>query len=136
MLKDGWLYKPGNAGPFVTTAGNDLLHTLGRSGGVAAATLRKAKITKINAYNNTGGNVTLQFGTLDRTPAGALFVALLPIYLTINGIDNEWLEPEIVAAIWENNRTANALLGRTGDIYVLAGAAAVVVSIEVAERGI
>jgi len=54
--------KAGNAGLVTTTGGNDLTHTM--------PTGRTGKIVKILAYNNTGANVTLQFGTLDRaTPA-------------------------------------------------------------------
>ena len=116
-----------NAGPTTTTiATNVLLHTL--------PTGRSAKIVKIMAYNPLGANVTLQFGTLDRTPAGAVFVAMLPIFVAITTLDNAWLEEEIPAQEWVNATIATAA-GRTGDIYVLASATAVVVSLEVVEFG-
>lgn len=115
-----------NQGVFATTAGNDLLHDLpvGRS----------AKIVKIMAYNPVA-NATLQFGTLDRNPAGAAFVALMPIVVAIGPLmDNEWFEWEIPAIEWVNDTTATAA-GRVGDIYVLASLATVVVSLEVVEFG-
>lgn len=118
--------KANNGGVFTTTAGNDLLHTL--------PTDRSAKIVKIMCYNNTGGNVTLQFGTLDRDPAGAAFVALLPIFVAINTLDNEWAETEIIGVEWVN-ATAVTAAGRTGDIYVLASAAGAIVSLEIVEIG-
>lgn len=114
-----------NQGVFVTTAGNDLLHDL--PGG------RSVKIVKIMAYN-PGANATLQFGTLNRNPAGAAFVALMPIFLAIGGIDTEWPEWEIPAVEWVNDTTATAA-GRVGDIYVLASLANVVISLEVVEFG-
>jgi len=117
--------KAGNAGLVTATGGNDLLHTMpsGRTG----------KIVKIMAYNATGANVTLQFGTLDRaTPAA--FVQLLPTLVAINGFDNVWEEDEIPSVEFASNATTGAN-GRTGDIYVLASAAGVVVSIEVEEEG-
>lgn len=115
-----------NQGVFTTTAGNDLLHDL--------PTGRSAIITKIHAYNNTGGNRTLQFGTLDRTPGGALFVALLPIFVAIDTLDNQWLETDIPPVEFVNNTTPTAA-GRVGDIYVLCDLAGVVVSLEVVEYG-
>ena len=115
-----------NQGAFTTTTGNDLLHLL--------PTGRSCKIVKIMAYN-PGANATLQFGTLDRNPAGAAFVALLPIFVAIGALlDTEWLETEIPAFEWVNNTTATAA-GRVGDIYVLASLANVVVSLEVVEFG-
>lgn len=123
--------KAGNAGLVTTTAGNDLLHTLPVA--VVPRGARTAIITKILAYNNTGGNVTLQIGTLDRTVGGALFVAMLPILVAINTLDNEWLEPDIPAIEFASNTTVGAN-GRVGDIYVLASAAAVTIVIEVAEK--
>lgn len=115
-----------NQGVFTTTAGNDLLHDLpvGRS----------VRITKIHAYNNTGADVTLQFGTLNRNPAGAAFVALMPIFVAIDTLDNEWSETDIPAFEFVNDTTATAA-GRVGDIYVLASAAGVVMSLEVEEFG-
>lgn len=123
--------KAGNAGLVTSTAGNDLLHTL------PVATTprgpRTAIITKILAYNNTGVNVTLQFGTLDRTVAGAIFVQLIPVLVAINTLDNEWTEAGIPPIEFASNTTVGAN-GRVGDIYVLASVAAVDVIIEVAEK--
>ena len=123
--------KAGNAGLVTTTAGNDLLHTLPIA--VVPRGPRTAIITKILAYNNTGGNVTLQFGTLDRTVAGALFVQLLPTLVAIDPFDNEWLEAEIPPIEFASDTTVG-VNGRVGDIYVLASAALVDVVIEVAEK--
>lgn len=111
----------GNAGVFTTTAGNDLLHQL--------PTNRSARLWKIMCYNNTGGNVTLQFGTLNNAAA---FVALLPLFVAINGFDNTWSQADIPDEEWRLDSSAGAA-GRTGDIYVLASAAAVTVAISVME---
>ena len=123
--------KAGNAGLVTMTAGNDLLHTLPT--GTAPVSGKSVILTKILAYNTTGGNVTLQFGTLDRTVAGALFVALLPIFVAIDTLDNEWIESGIPAIEFISNTTVGAN-GRVGDVYVLASAAAVTVAIEVLEK--
>ena len=112
-----------NQGLFVLTAGNDLIHDL--------PTGRKAVIRKILCYNNTGANVTLQFGTLNATPA---FVALLPIFVAINTLDNEWGEIEIPYFEFELNTSAGAAR-RLGDIYCLASAAAPTLILEVEEFG-
>lgn len=128
MARSVFPRKANNAGLVTTTvvATGNLCHTL--------PTGRSARITKIMAYNNTGGNVTLQFGTWDRTPAGGLFVALLPIFVAIDTLDNEWMETEIPVVEWQNNTTpTNA--GRTGNIYVVASAANVVLALEVEEIG-
>ncbi len=126
--------KANNAGLAATTAGgNVLLHTLPVATTVNSAP-RSAYIRKIMAYNNTGGLVTLQFGTLNRNPAGAAFVALFPLLAAINGLDNEWLEWEI-PAIEFISWPALTAAGRTGDIYVLAATAAVQISLEVEEFG-
>lgn len=112
-------------GVVITTGGNDLMHTLTLGRGLV--------ITKIMAYNPLVANVTLQFGTLNRAVAPA-FVALLPILVAIAGLDNEWTEEEIPAVEWVSWPQATAA-GRTGDVYVLAGAATVTVQIEVKEIG-
>ena len=112
-----------NSGGVITlTAGNDLIHSL--------STGRKAVIRKILCYNNTGANVTLQFGTLDATPA---FVALMPIFVAINGFDNTWPEEEIPMVEFELNPAAGAAY-RLGSIYCLASGAAVL-QLEIEELG-
>lgn len=113
----------GNAGLVATTGGGaaDLLHT--------HVTDRSTRLWKIMAYNNTGGNATLQFGTLT---GAAVFVALMPIFVAINGFDNEWEPLEIPDVEWKLNTSAGAA-GRTGDIYVIGSVAGVVVQITVLE---
>ena len=132
-LKTG-LRKPGNIGVVATTivANGNLLHTMPTR---AIAGPRTARITKIMCYvpPAVGANVTLQFGTRDRT-VGAAFVPLLPIFVAINALDNEWLETEIPNIEWISNESAGAA-GRTGDIYVLADAATATIQIEVEEYG-
>ncbi len=110
-----------NQGVFALTAGNDLIHLL--------STGRKAVIRKILCYNSLGVNVTLQFGTLDATPA---FVALLPIYVAIATLDNQWGEDEIPYFEFEFNTSAGGAR-RLGDIYCLASAALPTLSLEVEE---
>jgi len=124
--------KGGNAGLVTTTAvGNgNLLHAL--------STGRSCKITKICAYNNTGANVPLLFGTRDRAVAPAL-VQLLPDLVAINAFDNEWTEEDLPAVEFAADTSALAA-GRLGDIYVVAGTvlapvAGVIIAIEVREKG-
>ena len=123
--------RKGNSGGLITTtAGNDLVHTLGiNRSGVA----RTAIIRKILAYNNTGGDVTLQFGTRD-SAAVPNFVQYLPDLLALNGLENAWLETEIPAVEFSVN-TGALVAGREGNIYLLASAALVLVTIEVEEFG-
>jgi hypothetical protein len=94
---------------------------------------RTARITKIMAYNNTGADVTLQFGTQDAT-AVPLFVQLFPDLVAIDTLDNEWLETEIPAVEFALDSRAG-VLGRSGNIEVRASAAGVLVLIEVEEYG-
>lgn len=136
ILRAG-IRKPNSAG-LVTTTGTvgvpvaDLVHTLGinRSGA-----RRSAIIRKITAYNNTGGNVPLQFGTQDSAAVPA-FVQLLPDLVALNTLDNVWGEDEIPVVEFAINRSLLAV-GREGNIYVssLGAAAGVVVVIEVEEFG-
>ena len=134
MPKMKGIRKAGNAGLVTTTAGNDLLHT------IALTTInqqtfpaRSFMIRKIMWYNNTGGNVTLQFGTLSATPA---FVALLPTILALNTFDGALTEKEIPAAEFMTVPLAAAAAIRyNGNAYVLASAAGVLVAIEVEEFG-
>lgn len=96
-----------NAGLVATLiGGDDLLHTLSVG--------RTARITKIMAWNDTGGPVDIQLGTDDNTPA---FVQLFPDLRVLNNIDNEWLEEEIPWVIFALDTRAGAL-GATGDIRV------------------
>lgn len=134
MDREG-IKKAGNAPLLTTTApapphAGDLLHAMpvGRTG----------KIRKIIAYNNTGANVPLLFGTNDRAVVAA-FVQLLPDLVAINGFDNEWTEEDLPNVEFASDTTALAA-GRTGDIYVVAGTVAVpvagvIVVIEVEEFG-
>ena len=115
--------KASNQGVFTLTAGNDLIHDLTDG--------RTAVIRKILCYNSTGANVTLQFGTLDATPA---FVALLPIFVAIASLDNAWGEAEIPYFEFVLNTSAGAAR-RLGDIYCLASAAAPTLLLEIEEFG-
>ncbi|MDO9579927.1 MAG: hypothetical protein Q7J06_05095 [Bacteroidales bacterium] len=124
--------KAGNAGLVTTTvaANGILLHSLPIG--------RTCRITKIVAYNNTGANLPLLFGTRDRAVDPAL-VQLLPDLVAINTLDNEWTEEEIPAVEFIPD-TQLLAAGRTGDIYVVAGTVAVpvagaIISIEVEEFG-
>lgn len=119
--------KAGNAGLVPTSGGaaHDLLHTTSRG--------RTAKITKVLAYNNTGANVTLQLGTLDRQAIPA-FVQLLPELVAQNTLDNEWTEWDLPAVEFASD-TSLLAAGRTGNIYVVGSAALVDVVIEVQEKG-
>jgi len=123
--------KGNSAGLITTTAGNDLVHTLSinRSG-----IPRTAVIRKIFAYNNTGGPETIQFGTRDFTAGVPLFVQYLPDILVLNGVENIWTEEDIPAVEFSVVTLALAN-GREGNIYLLASAAAILVSIEVEEWG-
>lgn len=123
--------KAGNVPGIVTTtavANGNLLHTMPRG--------RSAKIVKIVAYNNTGANLPLLFGTRDRAVAPAL-VQLLPDLVAIDTFDNEWTEEELPAVEFIPD-TSPLAAGRLGDIYVVAGTVAapvagVIISIEVEE---
>ncbi len=125
--------KANNQGLFTTTGGNDLLHILPVAT-TANSAPRSCYIRKIMVYNNTGADRTLRFGTLDRNPAGVAFVPLLPTLVVINTFDQEWAEEEIPNVEFISWR-ALTVAGRTGDIYVVASAAGVLVSLEVEEFG-
>jgi hypothetical protein len=125
---------PNSGGLITTTAGPDLVHTLSQyttAGG--NVTVRSAIIRKIMAYNNTGANVTLIFGTRDRTGAPA-FVPLMPAFVVINALDNEWEEVNIPAVEFKINRALLAA-GREGNIWVQASAGAVLLVLELEEIG-
>ena len=125
IIKENSILSAGNAG-LVTTAdlvAGDLCHTL--SNGASA------RITKIMAYNNTGADATIIFGTLDNSVV-ALFVPEFPAILALNTFDAQVSEEFIVAhEFFVDNRAL--ILGRTGDIYVLASVAGITVRIEVEE---
>ena len=122
--------KPNSAGLVTTTAANDLCHTLGinRSG-----VIRTAVIRKILAYNDTGANETIQFGTLDLA-AVPNFVQYLPDLVCVNGLENIWTEEDIPVVEFSPLVLAG-VLGRTGNVYVLATAAAILVTLELDEFG-
>jgi hypothetical protein len=123
--------KGNSAGLVTTTAGNDLIHTLSvnRSG-----VIRSAIIRKILVFNNTGGNVTIQFGTRDAS-AVPLFVQYLPDLLALNGLENTWSE-DVIPAVEFGFVDRLTINGREGNIYALASAANVLISVEVEEFGI
>ena len=123
--------KGNSAGLILTTAGNDLVHTLSIN---RSAVTRTAVIRKIFAYNNTGGPETIQFGTRDFTAGVPLFVQYLPDILVVNGLESFWTEDDIPAVEFSVLTLALAN-GREGNIYLLASAAAILVSIEVEEFG-
>jgi len=134
MLRTG-IRKANSAGVFTTTGTAavpvaDLLHVLGTN---RSAVRRSAWIRKIVAYNNTGGNVPLQFGTID---LAAAFVALMPDLVALNGIENIWEEAQLPNVEFIADRQAGAL-GRTGDVYVssIGLAAGVLILLEVEEIG-
>jgi hypothetical protein len=134
MHKIHGVRKTGNAGLVTTTAGNDLLHTIPLTT-IAQQTFpaRSFIIRKIMWYNNSGANVTLQFGTLNAVPA---FVALLPTILALNGFDNELTERELPCVEFMSATAQAAAAARyNGNAYVLASAAGVLVAIEVEEFG-
>ena len=132
--------KAGNAGLVTTTGGNDLLHTQALMT-VQTVTFpsRTFIIRKIMWYvPNALGNVTLDIGTLNATPAQ---VNLLPTILCLAGFDGELGEAELpfvefIAAA----PTEVAALRFDGNAYVVSLAAGVavagvLVSIEVEEFG-
>jgi hypothetical protein len=122
-----------SAGLVTTTAGPDLVHTLGTN---RSNVRRSAIIRKILAYNNTGGNVTLQFGSRDGQ-AVPVFVAYLPTLLVLNGLDNDWQEVELPAIIFSVVAPVPlvAVNVREGNIWVQASAVGVLVTLELEEFG-
>ena len=122
--------KPNSVGLVPATGGNDLVHLLGTN---RSGVTRTAIIRKILAYNNTGANVTLQLGTRDFS-AVPLFVQYLPDLLALNGLDSVWEDGEIPAVEF-SLLTLPLALGREGNIYLLASAAGVLVTLEADELG-
>jgi hypothetical protein len=120
--------KPNSVGLVLSTAGPDLVHTLGIS---RSGIPRTAIIRKIMAYNNTGADVLLQFGTVDAVPA---FVQYLPDLLAVNGLDSEWGETDIpVVEFSLVNQVGVAF--RAGNIWLQSNDVGVLVIIEVEEFG-
>lgn len=130
------LRKAGNAGLVTTTAGPDLLHTIKTVTVQQVSFTLPYQIKKIMWYNNTGGNATIQIGTLSGTPA---FVALLPTILAINTFDGEMREDDLPCI--EFLSTPGAASGvvaanqRNGNAYVQCSAVGVLITIEVEEYG-
>lgn len=120
--------KANSVGLVISTAGPDLVHTLGTA---RSGVLRTAIIRKIMAYNNTGGDVVLQFGTVNAIPA---FVQYLPSLLAVNGLDSEWGEDEIPAVEFSLVNQVGAAF-RAGNIWLQSAAVGVLVIIEVDEFG-
>lgn len=113
-----------SAGLVTTTAANDTVHTTSIG--------RTARLRKILAYNNTGANATIRFGTLD-AQAVPVFVPLLPTLLLINTFDRSITEDELPLIVWQFNQSAGAL-GRSGNIIVVASIAGVLISCEIEEN--
>lgn len=127
------LRKGGNAGMVTTTGGNDLLHTIKISTAQQTTFSLAFVIRKIMWYNNTGGNATLQIGTLSGTPA---FVQLLPTITAINTFDGEIDEKSLPMVRFQSTTTVGvAATQRNGNAYVLCSAVGVLVAIEVEEYG-
>lgn len=120
--------KPNSVGLVTTTGGNDICHLLGTN---RSGVSRTAIIRKIVAYNNTGANETIQFGTLDLVAA---FVQYMPDLLVLNGMENIWTEEDIPAVEFSVLGLPGAL-GRLGIVYVLASAAGLLITLELDEFG-
>lgn len=117
--------KANNAGLVLTTAGPDLCHTM------PIASPTTVKIRKIMWSNNTGADETLIFGTQDNVvPAG--WVPLFPTITCINGFDGELTEEEIPEVEFVVDARAG-VAGQTGDIFVQASAAGILIRLEVEE---
>jgi len=109
-----------------TLLGPDLchLHTVGRT----------VRIRKILWYNATGAARNLIFGTVTNIipVAPGTFVPLLPPIVAVNGVHDMITEAELPDVEFIPDRTAGAG-GLTGDIYLMAGVAGVLVRLEVEE---
>lgn len=128
-----FIRKPGSVG-LVTATGAptlDAMHVLGAN---RSGVRRTAIIRKIMCYNNTGANVTLQFGTRDFTAPVPLFVQMLPDLVALNGLDSQWNE-DVIAPVEFSLVLLPTVTGREGNIYLQASAANVIVAIEVDEFG-
>jgi len=112
--------KGGNAGLVTTTAGPDIVHII--------AANRSFVIRKVLAYNNTGANVTLIFGTLTNV---AGWLPTLPTLVAIDTFDNPWGPNDL--PFYEFIVDTTAAAGSIGTAYVQASAVGVLVTIEVEE---
>jgi len=117
------LRKAGNQGLVTTTAGPDLCH--------AIPVGRSFIIRKILAYNNTGVDETLIFGTQTNV---AGWVPLLPTLLAVDGIENIWTEADLPPVVFQADTTAGA--GTTGNALVQASGINLLIQIEVEEIGL
>lgn len=105
---------------------SDLLHTLPVG--------RTAKIVKIMYFNPTAGDITFILGTWDNTlPVGG-WVGLFPTILSLAGLGGLWIETEIPAIEFVNDRQALAV-GMTGDIRIQCSAVGLIIRLEVQEKG-
>ena len=132
--------KAGNAGLVTTTGGNDLLHTQALMT-VQTVTFpsRTFIIRKIMWYVPAAlGNVTLDIGTLNATPA---LVPLLPTILCLAGFDGELGEADLPGVEFIAAAPGEAVALRfNGNAYVLSqaagvGVAGVLVAVEIEEFG-
>ena len=110
-------------GVVVTTGVGSLLHLvpLGRS----------FDITKIMWYN-PGVQAILTFGTLSNAPIPAA-VAMLPPQVALAGLGDVLVEEQLLGVEFMLNSLA-APNGWDGNLYVVATIAAILISVEVAEK--
>lgn len=125
--------KPNSAGLVVSTAGPDLLHTLSILGPNAGQGFRSAFIRTIHVYNNTGADITVQFGTLNRAVAPA-FVQLMADMVFLDTFHTDIPEQDIPMVEFRADLSALAA-GRTGNIYMQASAVGLLINLTVEEIG-
>lgn len=100
--------KANNAGMVDINAAltSTLLHTLPT--GIPAT----AKVRKVLAYNNTGGNVRLRLGYVT---LAAAFVQTIPDLLCLAGFENVWTEEDLPN--YEFRPDTTPVTGTLGDIF-------------------
>jgi hypothetical protein len=131
MLRQG-IIKPNNspvaARGLVTStlAGPDLCHIRPLN--------RTVIIRKIAWFNNMGADAFLIFGTVTNVlpVAPGTFIPLLPSILALTGFDG-WQEEEHVPEVEFFPDRAALAAGLTGDIYLMAGLAGILVRLTVEE---